>query len=55
MGLSDRFKIKTNINKTVDMVFQPCLTSEIKYEVAHTQKITGEGLYYRARKWDRFR
>ena len=50
MGLFNRMGLKTNTQKTVGMVFQPCWAVGIRADKAYESLIMGEGRSYQERQ-----
>ena len=47
LGMFDRVLLKTNVRKTVGMVFRQCQASVTQSEVVYGQRMTGTGPSYR--------
>ena len=46
-GLFDRVGMRTNVGKTVSMVYRPCQASGKQLEAAYGRRVIGEGPTYR--------
>ena len=53
VGLFKRVGLRTNLGKTVSMVFRPCQAAGNQSEAAYGRKMTGEGPTYRERQKER--
>ena len=47
VGLFNRVGLKTNVGKTVEMVYHPCQAAGTPLEAAYGRRMTGEGPLYR--------
>ena len=50
MGLFDRVGLRTNVRKTVGMVFLTCREAGVRSEKAYTRRMTGEGGSFKVRQ-----
>ena len=55
MGLLYRVGLRTNVDKTVGIVCQPCRNAGIQLEEAYTRRMMGERLNYHKRQLERSR
>ena len=52
-GLFDRVGLRTNVCKTVGMVFRPCQAAEVWAEKSYTRRMKGEGRSFKERQRER--
>ena len=50
VGMFNWVGLRTNVGKTVGMVFLPCQASGIQLEAAYERRMTGAGFSYRERQ-----
>ena len=53
MGMFYKVGLRTNVDKTVGIVCQPCRNAGIQLEEAYTRHMTGKGLTYLERQMER--
>ena len=52
-GLFDWVVLRTNVRKTVGMMFQPCQATGVRADKAYTRSMTGEGRRFKDKKRER--
>ena len=50
VGIFNRVGLRTNVGKTVGMVYRPCHAAGTQLEAAYGQQMTGEGTSYQERQ-----
>ena len=49
-GIFDRVGLRTNVRKTVGMVWRPCRAAGVRADEAYTRRMTGEGRSFKERQ-----